>query len=284
MSTITTINASDQITNSRAVINTNFSNLNSDKIETSYLDTDTTLAANSDAKIPTQKAVKAYVDAGGNVNASTTNRGIVEEATQAEADAGTATGGTGARLFINPSVAASANTKGLVYKKKLEVDTTEITVSSNSSEATLFDYTVPANTLGTNNAIRFKMYLSALDLDTAGEVVFRFKYGGTTIGSIDINFSTSPLPANVRGVVEGIIVADGATDAQKGFLSFHASAPGGEIGSQANVGYTNGAGYGNGTATVDSTSSQTMLVSVDFSTAVASNNVTAEFWVVELIA
>ncbi len=37
------------------------------------------------------------------VNASTTVAGIVEEATQAETDAGTATGGTGARLFVNPS-------------------------------------------------------------------------------------------------------------------------------------------------------------------------------------
>jgi hypothetical protein len=105
MSTITTINASDQITNSRAVINTNFSNLNTDKIETSTLDTDTTLAANSDSKIATQKAVKAYVDAGGNVNASTTNKGIVEEATDAEIRALTAAGGTSARLFMNPSTA-----------------------------------------------------------------------------------------------------------------------------------------------------------------------------------
>jgi len=63
MSTITTIASSDLITNSRAVINTNFSNLNTDKIETSYLDTDTALTANSDSKIATQKAVKAYVDA-----------------------------------------------------------------------------------------------------------------------------------------------------------------------------------------------------------------------------
>jgi len=38
-------------------------------------------------------------------NASTTAYGIVEEATQAEVDAGTATGGTGARLFVNPSTA-----------------------------------------------------------------------------------------------------------------------------------------------------------------------------------
>lgn len=109
MSTITTIAASDLITNSRTDINNNFANLNTDKIETSYLDTDTTLAANSDSKIATQKAVKAYVDAGGNVNASTTARGIVEEATVAEIGAGTAAGGTGARLFMNPSSTVSTS-------------------------------------------------------------------------------------------------------------------------------------------------------------------------------
>jgi len=72
MSTITTINASDQITNSRSVINTNFSNLNTDKIETSVIDTDTTLAANSDSKIPSQKAVKAYIDAAGSIDTGLT--------------------------------------------------------------------------------------------------------------------------------------------------------------------------------------------------------------------
>lgn len=62
MATIVTIASGDQITNSRSDINTNFANLNSDKIETSYLDTDTALAANSDSKIATQKAVKTYVN------------------------------------------------------------------------------------------------------------------------------------------------------------------------------------------------------------------------------
>lgn len=63
MATITTINGSDVISTSDTTINTNFTNLNTDKIETSYLDTDTALTANSDVKIATQKATKAYVDA-----------------------------------------------------------------------------------------------------------------------------------------------------------------------------------------------------------------------------
>ena len=59
---ITTINATDLITNSRTDINNNFASLNTNKIETSVLDTDSTLSADSDAKIPSQKAVKTYID------------------------------------------------------------------------------------------------------------------------------------------------------------------------------------------------------------------------------
>jgi hypothetical protein len=118
MSTVTNINGSDTITSSRTVINTNFSNLNTDKIETSTLDTDTSLAANSDSKIATQKAVKAYVDAGGNINASETARGIVEEATDAEVTAGTATGATGAKLFVTPTkLLTYLATQAIAYKQ-----------------------------------------------------------------------------------------------------------------------------------------------------------------------
>lgn len=105
---ITTINSTDLITNSRADINNNFDSILVNKMETSVLSTDSTFAAASDSKIPSELAVKRYVDAGGNVNASETTKGIVEEATQAEVDAGTATGGTGARLFINPSASPKA--------------------------------------------------------------------------------------------------------------------------------------------------------------------------------
>ena len=78
MSTITALTGSTGITTADAMtkINTNFSNLNTDKIETSYLDTDTTLAANSDAKIPSQKAVKAYIDAGGDANRAAALAGL----------------------------------------------------------------------------------------------------------------------------------------------------------------------------------------------------------------
>jgi hypothetical protein len=71
----------------------------------SYLDTDITLAANSDTKVATQKAVKAYVDDtafAGAPDASETVKGISEEATLAQTIAGDSTGETGAKLFITP--------------------------------------------------------------------------------------------------------------------------------------------------------------------------------------
>lgn len=57
-----------------------------------------------------QLATKTYVDGvavAGAPNADTTTKGIVEEATQAEVDAKTATGGTGAKLFQNLSTQRS---------------------------------------------------------------------------------------------------------------------------------------------------------------------------------
>ena len=141
MASITTIQETDLISTSRTDINTNFANLNSDKIETSVLDTDTALTANSDAKIATQKAVKAYVDSGGQQNASETVRGLVEEATDAEVTAGTATGATGAKLFITPAKLA---TYGVSKSADVQIITTEAT--SLGDNTTRFDITNPAGT------------------------------------------------------------------------------------------------------------------------------------------
>lgn len=60
-----------------------------------------------DAEIATKKYVDDTANAGA-ADASTTVKGIVEEATQAEIDADTAAGGTSARLFTNPSTLATS--------------------------------------------------------------------------------------------------------------------------------------------------------------------------------
>jgi hypothetical protein len=61
MSTIATLTSNETGANSLVDINANFAALNADKMEAT-LDTDGTLAANSDVKVASQKATKTYVD------------------------------------------------------------------------------------------------------------------------------------------------------------------------------------------------------------------------------
>ena len=65
----------------------NFTNLNTDKIETSVISTDGTMAANSDALLPSQKAVKTYVDARV-PDSTTTSSGVAEGGLLAKLDSG----------------------------------------------------------------------------------------------------------------------------------------------------------------------------------------------------
>lgn len=204
MSTIVTINASDQITNSRTDINTNFSNLNTDKIETSVIDTDTTLAANSDAKIPSQKAVKAYVDAGGNVNASTTTKGIVEEATAAEIASGSATGGTGARLFVNPSTLNAILFGGTGADGALSISSGTTTVDLGSAQFYVLNYTSVSIT-GTGK-------LAFSNPNTNGTVVIIRSQGDVTLTS-----STAPMiDCSGLGAAGGAAASGSSNDGSDG--------------------------------------------------------------------
>lgn len=188
MSVITTIASGDVISTSRSTINTNFANLNSDKIETSYLDTDTTLAANSDTKIPSQKAVKAYIDAGGNPNASETQAGIVEEATDAEVTAGTATGATGAKLFVTPA------------KLDTILDTRFSTVSKfggTGADGALSSSSGATNIDCANAAVVVKNYTSISLTGTASLTFTNPHTSGTIVilksqGNVTITSSTNP--------------------------------------------------------------------------------------------
>jgi len=76
----------------------------------------------------TDAASKKYVDdtaSFGAPFASTTVAGIVEEATQAEVNAGTAVGATGARLYMNPSTGAVNYKNGIASKAINDADTTQ---------------------------------------------------------------------------------------------------------------------------------------------------------------
>lgn len=231
--------------------------------------------------------------------ASTTAMGAVEEATSAEMIAGTATGGTGARLFLNPSLVAETGTDKIVKTKstgfldssiipvgKIEVDATEITVANTVTETTLFDVSVPGGTLSTNNAIRFTVYLSDFQCDSSESISFRMKYGGSTVATCTMattGATTSNIDLN-GAMITGLIVADGSTSAQKGFLFFNGGDGVLEDDNLASVDGERGTGGGNSTGAVDSTSAQTLSITAQWAATGASNTITAEAWIVEKIA
>lgn len=198
MSTIVTINSTDLITNSRADLNTNFSNLNTDKEEVSNKSTDTTMASNSDTLYPSQKAVKTYVDAGGNVNASTTAKGIVEEATQAEVNAGTAAGATGARLFVNPSTLRTVVTTGGTTTDMSSTTTTTIAHSLGVAP-TLVKLTAVFSSTGISTS--FAVY-------SASTQTSLYLYGDTGTGTNEGHGATFRISEQLGGYKEGVITVD----------------------------------------------------------------------------
>lgn len=181
--TIITLQENDQMSGSRADINSNFDSLNTNKIETSYLDTDTSMAANSDTKIPSQKAVKTYIDTQGGANASTTARGIVEEATSAEMISGSGTGATGARLFINPTLVAETGADKIVKTKSTGLLDTSILpgvtvalgTTTRAGSAASGDQVIPHGLGVTPKLARFH----ATVIDDIGTAELSFSNGGS---------------------------------------------------------------------------------------------------------
>lgn len=97
-----------------------------------------------------QAANKQYVDSvaiAGAPNGSTTGKGIYQEATSAQIDAGTASGSTGADLVINPSLYQASNT----YKN---TTTTQSGVALNFSSNKVEDNADTSATSAANKLVR----------------------------------------------------------------------------------------------------------------------------------
>lgn len=129
MSTLSTINSTDNGTVSLTKVSNNFTALNTDKVETSVIDTDGTLTANSDSKLPSQKAVKTYVDteiSGVSSGASpfynvktdysATGDGVTDDTAaiqEALDDIGSGTDGEGGTLYFPPGIYLCSDTLDL---------------------------------------------------------------------------------------------------------------------------------------------------------------------------
>lgn len=181
---------------------------------------------------------------------------------------------------------------GAVSAGKVDVNTTEVTITNGNTttETTLFTTTVNSGTLSTNNAIRGKVFISGMGLATGGDTLtFRIKFGGSTL----ITMTATQPPNNFSGydgVLEFYIAGDGATNVQKVYSNFIGLNPVDDANNDffeenggATVQIDKFLMTKFGTGAVDTTSNQTLAVTAQYSATSGSNDLVAEFWVVEAI-
>lgn len=145
------------------------------------------------------------------------------------------------------------------------------TVGNTANETTLYTISIPANTLGTANALRLTIIGTWLQ-NAAKSVAIKLKYGGTTAATtaaaaIDDSATTTGLK------IDALLMAQGATNSQFGAIFLNAGvrfANSNPISSQ-------------GTAAEDSTGALNLVVSAQWSGAHASATLTSKYVILEKI-
>ena len=199
-------------------------------------------------------------------------------ASQAEMEAGTEV----AAREMNPAGVKQAIVALGASGPLIVANPTEITVSNSAAENTLFSVSIPANTLLTGKAIRFKAYFSAFTITGNYKCDFKIKYGVTTIVTL-----TTPETAHLgvrKGWLEGIIMADGGSSAQKGAATLFFAVDGEEAAADAAVGYSKNSVSALGSGAEVATGALNLVLSAQFNNASVNENLTAEFWLVEKVA
>lgn len=157
---------------------------------------------------------------------------------------------------------------------KLAIDTTT-TVVPGAASSTVYTIPIPGGTLGSNDAVRYDIELSNVQVDNNENIHIDIVYGGVTISSLQLLGHNDQL--NLTGArVLGLIIANNLTNAQKGFATIMAT--GNDGFNPADPQFVN---TEVGTSAIDSTIAQDLEIVI--SNSGGTNTVTAEAIVVEQI-
>lgn len=168
--------------------------------------------------------------------------------------------------------------------------TSSVTVTNTTTETDLLSISVPANSLSTTNAIEGEILISSLieAVGVTNDMAIKFKYGGTTIGTVNINNGTITASG---GLLRFKLIAAGATNSQVGWLEYLLQRQSGAVTSapvwdESSLGTADITGwlFSNGTAAIDSTSAQTLVVTAKWNAADVGNVITAQYGLIKLVA
>lgn len=184
---------------------------------------------------------------------------------------------TGNRLTWDGTTLTVQGTLGGSLNSKVGLFSTAVTVSNTTTETDLFNFSLAANSLSTNNVVYGKIFISNFKHQT-GNFTLKAYYGATSASDV-IGLTAAHTAGDEKGYIDFWIVADGATNDQvvafdvftKGEKSVDTdTAPvlkGGEVADAA----------------IDSTAAQTIKITAQWATADVSNVITVRAGFAELI-
>lgn len=162
-----------------------------------------TVLLNAAPTLDLQAATKKYADdlaIAGAPDASTTVKGIVEEATSAEIIAGTAAGATGARLFINPTAVAETGADKIVKTKSTgKIDSSVLPVKFGGTGADgALAISSGTTTIDLGSANYVEKNYSSISITGTGQLAFSNPHANGTIivlksqGNVTLTSSANP--------------------------------------------------------------------------------------------
>lgn len=160
--------------------------LETDKIETSYLDTDVTLAANSDVKVATQKATKTYTDTVAATKVTKTGdetiAGVKTFSSSPIVPAPTTDLQVATKKYVDDIAVAGAPDAGLTTKGLVEQATaSEVTAGTGTGSTSAPLFIDPATLLAfLRDAVEITTGTTHSLTTTAGQRVIVFATGGYT--------------------------------------------------------------------------------------------------------
>lgn len=151
------------------------------------------------------------------------------------------------------------------------------------SETSILSVTVPANTLQTNKAVRTTVYISGIAENNASSILVQAIYGGTPVSSVLFRgvageaLGDADSPA---GELTYTLLANNSVSSQRGNMLINLNRPKLNIGAGSNsvLGVYSAT---TGTATIDSSSNQTLGVTVRCSTNADGNGIKVNGYLVE---
>lgn len=170
-------------------------------------------AASSDGGGHVQTANK------GGTGQTSYNKGDILVATSSSVLTKLAVGSDNYVLRANSSAASGVNwSQETNILPKLGISGSVQALTNSTSETSLLSVSIPASTLGTNNAIRATLYIGNLNGNSADDaVVIRANYGGSTFGAITIG-SIANSTASIAGTIGVTLIANNAQNSQRAML------------------------------------------------------------------